>query len=153
MRFQALSISWGIVMGCLCICGCRSASEGNNIATHQETVSKDIQPEKPSLPQEPAGEAPGPPEKIDEIEPVPGKSNTVSDNNSTEVTLSCSSWQYPYYPEGSCGEDDQEGDCLTMPTDCTEAYIPVCGCNGKAYSNPCSAALHGTSIRNYGECE
>jgi hypothetical protein len=35
---------------------------------------------------------------------------------------------------------------------CTEEYNPVCGCDGKTYSNPCHAEINGVTSYKMGEC-
>jgi hypothetical protein len=57
------------------------------------------------------------------------------------------------FPDGSCGKSvgtcakkPGKGDCAAMGTE------PVCGCDGKDYSNHCFAALAGQSVAKIGSC-
>lgn len=52
-----------------------------------------------------------------------------------------------------CGMADQMGTCEVQPQMCTAQYDPVCGCNGKTYSNGCAANAAGTSVASKGACK
>jgi len=54
-------------------------------------------------------------------------------------------------PDGKC---EDEGLCVKRPVICTALEVnPVCGCNGKDYSNRCEAFRAGTAIKHTGKCE
>ena len=59
---------------------------------------------------------------------------------------------YCAYPEGNCGDTPQDGTCTEIPAECTDDETLVCGCDGKTYGNPCTAAAAGISILTMGEC-
>ena len=68
--------------------------------------------------------------------------------------LSCAADQYCHYELGDhCGFADATGICQDKPGVCAEVYSPVCGCDGKNYSNECDANAAGTSVKQAGDCE
>lgn len=65
----------------------------------------------------------------------------------------CAEGFYCSFPEGSCGEDAQEGICTPRPEVCTLEFAAVCGCDGVEYGNSCAAATAGVSLRAAQPCQ
>lgn len=57
-----------------------------------------------------------------------------------------------FEPHAQCGATDLGGVCQPRAEACTQQYDPVCGCDGKTYSNACSAHSEGVSVQHAGGC-
>lgn len=70
------------------------------------------------------------------------------------ATAACPERSFCRYTEAQfCGEVSGPGECAPRPTVCTKEWAPVCGCDGRNYSNDCVAHSHGASIRHRGLCQ
>jgi hypothetical protein len=67
--------------------------------------------------------------------------------------LECPSGQYcKERAVGRCPSKSEYGVCAAKPQACTQIFAPVCGCDGRTYSNSCMAAAAGASVSHEGAC-
>lgn len=67
--------------------------------------------------------------------------------------IACASGQYCEFGIAAECDTAAAGTCAVIPDACTADENPVCGCDGKTYSNACAAASASMNIAAEGSCE
>jgi hypothetical protein len=66
--------------------------------------------------------------------------------------LTCTKNEFCNKPTGACFFPDGEGTCVHVPQLCSMIFLPVCGCDGKTYSNDCEREHARMSKAHDGKC-
>src|SRR6185503_11495761 len=69
------------------------------------------------------------------------------------VGKACPAGHFCDYEAASCGHGDVLGTCRAIPAACTQECTTVCGCDGKAYCNACTANVAGVDVSAETTCE
>jgi hypothetical protein len=66
--------------------------------------------------------------------------------------LSCPVGWFCQFENDRCPIPGDVGECAQRPTQCSGGYMPVCGCDGRTYSNICQSAMAGQGVARIAEC-
>jgi hypothetical protein len=68
------------------------------------------------------------------------------------VGVQCNKGSFCQHKTGTCFFADFSGTCVGVPRFCNHLFRPVCGCDGKTYSNDCARERAMVSKSHDGKC-
>jgi hypothetical protein len=85
---------------------------------------------------------------------LPGSASAVGPGKTCGgfVGIPCDAGLWCQKPTGTCRIFDGFGKCSKIPQVCTKIFRPVCGCDGKTYSNDCVRRAAQVQLAHTGKC-